>query len=230
MGRKNNEDGWMGDIFGEIEQEQVAGEDTKKKRNKRRRTSAYEMDDKFLMRRAFGEDNLLEVMGIEKLRKGQTFHIMTGGNVDQLSFLKVVMLHCPILDYLMVSTWVTSYNDILWIENALKKGKIKNIDLYFGEIFPNQYRQEWIKVKEMFHSFQQIGRVAYFSNHAKILAGWGGDFYFTIECSANLNMNPRNEQGIITIDKGLAEFYKEYYDKINDFGKGEDELIREKIN
>lgn len=45
-----------------------------------------------------------------------------------------------------------------------------------------------------------------------------------------MNMNPRNEQGIITIDKGLAEFYKEYYDKINDFGKGEDELIREKIN
>lgn len=42
---------------------------------------------------------------------------------------------------------------------------------------------------------------------------WGGD-YFTIECSANLNTNPRNEQAVITIDQGLHDFYKEYYDKI----------------
>ena len=44
-------------------------------------------------------------------------------------------------------------------------------------------------------------------------------FYFGIQTSANINTNPRTEQGSITIDKGIFDFYKEYFDGIKSFEK-----------
>jgi hypothetical protein len=62
-------------------------------------------------------------------------------------------------------------------------------------------------------------RVCIFRNHAKVMAGFGNAFDFVIESSANVNTNPRTEQTCITIDTGLARFYKEFYDEINNFTK-----------
>lgn len=45
----------------------------------------------------------------------------------------------------------------------------------------------------------------------------GERFDCVIESSANINTNPRCEQTVVTVDSGLARFYKDYYDGINDF-------------
>lgn len=45
-------------------------------------------------------------------------------------------------------------------------------------------------------------------------AGVGEKFAFVIESSANINTNPRTEQGVITISRDLFEFYKQYFDGI----------------
>lgn len=66
------------------------------------------------------------------------------------------------------------------------------------------------------------GRVAVFRNHAKIYAGYGPKFAFGIESSANINTNPRTENGCITIGREIYEFYKEYFDGIISFIKDED--------
>jgi len=58
------------------------------------------------------------------------------------------------------------------------------------------------------------GRVAMFRNHAKIYCGFGERFDFVIESSANINTNPRTENTVITIDTGLAKFYKSFCDVI----------------
>jgi hypothetical protein len=39
------------------------------------------------------------------------------------------------------------------------------------------------------------------------------------KASANINTNLRTEQGSITVDKGLFEFYKDYFDGIRSFEK-----------
>ena len=44
-------------------------------------------------------------------------------------------------------------------------------------------------------------------------------FSFAIETSANINTNPRTEQGTITLDDGLFRFYKDYFDGIASFEK-----------
>jgi hypothetical protein len=50
-----------------------------------------------------------------------------------------------------------------------------------------------------------------------ITAGDGEKFKFAIETSANINTNPRTEQGVMTINDDIYHFYKEYFDKIKSF-------------
>ena len=85
-----------------------------------------------------------------------------------------------------------------------------------GEIFPNSYRFEYKKLKEMFEKYQ-CGRIAVFKNHSKIYAGVGNKFAFGIETSANINTNPRTENGCLTIGTEIFEFYKNYFDGIKSF-------------
>lgn len=75
--------------------------------------------------------------------------------------------------------------------------------------------------KKFYEEHPEAGRVAVFKNHSKIYAGYNAadSFYFDIQTSANINTNPRTEQGSITVDKGLFDFYKEYFDGIVSFEK-----------
>ncbi len=72
-------------------------------------------------------------------------------------------------------------------------------------------------LNEIFDKYK-CGRIVHFKNHSKIFAGYGDKFYFGIQSSANINTNPRTENACITIDKGIYEFYKDYYDNIKSFG------------
>lgn len=90
--------------------------------NARRKTELLEIPETTLYRRAYGEVKLLELAGMTELKKGHSYHFMTGGDVDSLSFLKFVLLHQPKLHYLLFSTWCMAAADILqfreWIEGG----------------------------------------------------------------------------------------------------------------
>lgn len=182
----------------------------------RRTTACTTFSKQYLYRRGFSEARLLEAMRLEQLQKGQCWHFITAGDVDSLSFLKVVLLNQPKLHYLLFSTWCMAAEDILQFGEWIDQGVIEKLDCYVGEIFPNQYRVEWRMLNELVER-TKCGRVAVFRNHSKIYAGWGDKFHFAIECSANINTNPRTEQGSITIDEGLCLFYKDYFDGIKSF-------------
>lgn len=183
-------------------------------RSHRRTTELIEISDKFLMRRAYGEDILLQRMGLEPLQIGHSYHCITGGDVDSLSFLKVVLLHQKHLDYLLVSTWCMAAEDIAQLTEWCENGTIDHLDIYVGEIFPSSYVIEWRILNEFYESHPNAGRLKCFRNHSKIYAGFGDKFDFAIESSANINTNPRTEQGVISISTELAQFYKSYFDKI----------------
>lgn len=186
--------------------------DVSKRNSARRTTECYELSDRYLYRRAYGETKLFDVLGMDDLKDGHSYHILTGGNVDSLSFLKFILRRHS-LDYLLFSTWCMAAEDILQFQEWLENGRIKKLDAYVGEIFPRTYRVEWQMLNKLFNE-KKCGRIVCFRNHSKIYAGWGGGFYFAIESSANINTNPRQENTTITIDKGLALFYKEAFDKI----------------
>jgi hypothetical protein len=181
---------------------------------KRRVTECLIRETKNIYRRAFSETQLLDVLPKE-FQEGYSYHCITAGDVDALSYLKCILRQQD-LEYCLFSTWCMASDDILQFVEWLEMGKIKKLDAYVGEIFPNTYKMEYKKLKEVFEKYD-CGTITVFKNHSKVFAGYGNKFYFGIETSANINTNPRTENGCITIDKKIFEFYKQYYEKINSF-------------
>lgn len=190
------------------------------KRAHRRTKACTELSQRYEYRRAFSEVRMLESMQYVKLQDGVTYNFITGGDVDSLTYLKIV-LNQHDLDYALCSTWCMAAEDILQLQEWYTAGRIRKPDMYVGEIFPNSYKVEWSMVKGFYDAHPEAGRVAVFRNHSKIYAGCNEKekFYFGIQTSANINTNPRTEQGSITIDKGIYEFYREYFDGIISFEK-----------
>ena len=187
---------------------------TKPTQTHRRNTECLIRNDKTIYRRAFSETQLLDVLGFD-FKDGESYHCITAGDVDSLSYLKCVLRQQD-LDYCLFSTWCMAADDILQFEEWLKAGKIKKLDAYVGEIFPGSYKMEYKALKRIFDEYQ-CGRIAVFKNHSKIYAGIGNKFAFGIETSANINTNPRAENGCLTIGDEIFEFYKEYFDGIISF-------------
>ena len=183
-------------------------------KQKRRSTEVHERITRNIYRRAFSETQLLDVMPKE-FEQGHSYHCITAGDVDALSYLKVILRQQD-LEYCLFSTWCMAADDVMQFDEWLEAGRIKKLDAYVGEIFPGTYKMEYKKLKEVFER-HQCGRIAVFKNHSKIFAGFGEKFYFGIETSANINTNPRTENGCITIDRGIYEFYKAYFDDIISF-------------
>ena len=184
-----------------------------KKKIKRRTTECIVRETKTVYRRAFSETQLLDVTP-KVMKKGYSYNYITAGDVAALSFLKIILRQQK-LNHCLFSTWCMASDDILQIEEWLEKGIIKVMDAYVGEIFPNNYKQEWNKLKEVIPKYG--GKLKVFKNHSKIFAGIGDKWSFGIQTSANINTNPRTENGCITIDDEIYNFYKEYFDGINSF-------------
>ena len=199
----------------EVEKQKIKKTATQEQTH-RRKTECLIRETRTIYRRAFSETQLLDVLGLQ-FKKGYSYHCITAGDVDSLSYLKCVIRQQP-LDYCLFSTWCMAADDVLQFDEWLMQGRIKKLDAYVGEIFPGTYRMEYQKLKQIFE-YHKCGRIAVFRNHAKIFAGTGPKFSFGIETSANINTNPRTENGCITIDDGIFKFYKEYFDGIISFEK-----------
>lgn len=196
------------------------GKEGRRKKAHRRTRMCTELSQKYEYRRAFSKVRMLEAMRYITLESNTTYNFITAGDVDSLSYLKVV-LNQHSLDYCLLSTWCMAAEDILQIQQWHEEGRIRKIDMYLGEIFKSSYKVEWMMVRDWYHAHPDAGRYATFRNHSKIYAGCNYDegFYFGIQTSANINTNPRTEQGSITVSKGLFDFYKEYFDGIVSFDK-----------
>lgn len=185
------------------------------KRTRRRTTQCVELSTRYEYRRAFSETRLLDACGKFEFTPGHSYHFITAGDVDSLSFLKAVLRQQNVT-HLLCSTWCMAAEDILQLQQWQDVGKIGTLDLYVGEIFPGSYSVEWQMLQD-WRDRGGLNRLCVFRNHSKIYAGEGDKFSFAIETSANINTNPRTEQGVVTIDRGLYEFYKAYFDGIESF-------------
>ena len=105
------------------------------KKTRRRTTECLELSQKYEYRRAFSEVKLLEAMKYEPLKKGISYNFITGGDVDGLSYLKIV-LNQQNLEHCIFSTWCMAAEDILQFDEWLKSGRIKNLMPMLVKFFP----------------------------------------------------------------------------------------------
>jgi hypothetical protein len=166
-----------------------------------------------LFRRALSESRLLEVLPYE-FDTASSYHVISGGDVDSLSYLKHVIRQQR-LDFCLLSSWCMALDDVEQLRDWITAGKIKRLDCYVGEIFPGSYEREYRALCEVVRLCS--GRVCIFRNHAKIFAGIGDKFSFAIESSSNINTNPRTEQTSIFFGSDIFKFYKDFFDGIKSF-------------
>ena len=149
------------------------------------------------------------------IASGDSWHVMSAGDVDALSYLAHLLRAMP-ADHAIVSTWCMSLDDVQQLAAWLHAGQIARLDVYVGETFPSQYGPAFDALCSALRGHPGGGRVAVFRNHAKVtvMANHKRRYYATAESSANLNTNPRNEQTTITRGRPLACFYKTFFDNV----------------
>ncbi len=165
-----------------------------------------------VLRRAKSEAELARLLP-PVLAPETSYHIMSSGDIDALSYLRHIVNGMP-LDRLTLSTWCMNLDDAQWLFAMQDSGKLDIIRLYFGEIMPGTYPD----VYEYVSAMERAGRcqMTIARNHSKIMLGYNepNDSAYVIESSANVNTNPRIEQTAIHTSKPLHDFYADFFDRV----------------
>lgn len=170
-------------------------------------TTAIKRRNRHLTRRAKSEEVLRSVLP-DYVDTGDSYHVMSSGDVDSMSFMTFYMVNYT-FDDVLISTWVIADSDIDNLIDLMKNGRIKKLKLCLGEIYPGTYPAEYSRLLKMRDEFNFQMVVA--RNHSKIMLMKNSDMDLVIESSANVNTNPRMEQTAIHNDKGLYDFYNEFF-------------------
>lgn len=210
----------MRNLFGEITPPKNLGKDEGKEHpedpNKARSVDYQRTRGRYVERRIKSELALEESLPWH-FENGTAYHCFSFGDVDALTYLRVIVKQQRV-EYALLSTWCMAATDVDEIAKWIRNGDLGHIDFYVGEIFQASYAAIYVMLTELVQEFG--GRVAIFRNHSKVMAGFGERFDFVIEGSANVNTNPRSECVVITVDSGLARWYKEeIFDEIQSFNK-----------
>lgn len=165
-------------------------------------------------------------MALEKslpwhFEKGVTYHCISFGDVDSLTYLRIIVKQQKIR-YALISTWCMAKEDIREIDAWIEAGYIERLDFFCGEIFKGSYWAEYEMIKELCRKHHC--KLSIFRNHSKVMVIFGERFNAAIESSANVNTNPRTEQTAITIDDGLCNFYLDFFNGIISFERDFDDV------
>lgn len=162
------------------------------------------------LRRAKAEADLAELLP-PKFAPGDSWHVISHGNIDALSYLRHALAGVTHFDFVLLSTWCIASEDMIELQAWLDAGRIDQLTLAVGEIFPSQYGDEHALALQLVASYG--ARLIVARNHSKvILASLEADDYHPVmEGSANVNTNPRIEQTAIHCDRALLEFYRDFY-------------------
>lgn len=165
-------------------------------------------------KRRFASETALMAAADWYWRPGCVYHVLTGGDVDFLAFLRFALRQQP-AEYLMVSSWCYGVEDVAEIASWVDRGYVRRLDAYMGEIAAASYA---LCQEELAAAAEATGgRVGVFRNHSKVAVILGDRFSCAITSSANINTNPRTENTVITCERDVALWYKAYYDGIHPF-------------
>lgn len=99
-------------------------------------------------RRATAEKHLASILPA-RFERGDSWHVMSHGDIDSLSYLRHALAGVSHFDHVLMSTWC-----------------IAKADLYAGEIFPSQYGDEY---EQMLTMCEVYGcRLVVARNHSKV--------------------------------------------------------------
>jgi hypothetical protein len=184
------------------------------------KAKAHKAKHRHQMRRANAEKHLCEILP-PVFDLGESWHVISRGDIDALSYLRFALGHVTHFDHVLLSTWCIAKPDMEEIAQWLDTGRIDQLHMCAGEIFPSQYGDEYEYAHKLIELYGAKLTIA--KNHSKVTlaANAAQNYFLTIESSANVNTNPRIEQTTITNDAELYAFYLDFYSQIKSIDKGQ---------
>ena len=182
------------------------------------RARAQKSANRHHMRRATAEATLADLLPT-RFTEGESWHVMSRGDIDSLSYLRHIVNSTTHLDHVLMSTWCIAKNDLTEISNWLDTGRIEQFDLYAGEIFPGSYGDEYEQMMKMCGNYGC--RLVVAKNHSKVTLACNRAeaYYLAVESSANVNTNPRIEQSTVHASCELHAFYLDFFSGIQSIDK-----------
>jgi len=172
------------------------------------------------LRRANSEAHLTEILP-PTFAPGDSWHVISRGDVDSLSFLAHAIRGAGFFDVVYLSTWCMARADLDQLAAWLDDGAIERLHLFVGEIFPSQYGDEFERARELVRIYgADTVRLVVARNHSKVMlasrtdAPPAGDLHLVFESSANVNTNPRIEQTAVHHSRELFDFYRDFFDDL----------------
>lgn len=167
---------------------------------------------KMEMMRVAREKNLREVF--PTLEPGHSYHIISAGDVDAVSFLTMLIERHGPFDEFYGSTWTMSRQDCELLDKYITDGLIKRITFFTGEYFAKRETSVYATLLQVIE--KHGGRMRMFKNHCKLLLVQNTEkkFWAVAEGSANFTTNPRTEQTTVTPSRELYEFYKAWFEEL----------------
>lgn len=143
------------DLFAGFDPQEVARASRQHAADKRatERARATKSANRHHMRRANAEKTLSEILPAV-IEPGDSWHVMSRGDIDSLSYLRHILVGVSHLDHVLMSTWCIAKNDLNEIAGWLESGKIDRFELYAGEIFPGSYGDEYEQFMNMCEAYE----------------------------------------------------------------------------
>ena len=181
-------------------------------RERRQRSAAAIVQSRQHARFAHASDELGSLLP-PAFDPGATYHVISNGDIDALSFAKHVLAGAA-FDALILSSWAVAMPAIEYLQSQVNAGRLRRIDAYVGEIMPRDRPHLYAALCALVAATS--GRVMVLRNHAKAWMFLADDGRCTvIETSANANYNKRIEQSVISAAPQVAATYKLFFDALD---------------
>lgn len=167
---------------------------------------------KLFLKKEKAEKVLLEIPA-----PGESLHIVSNGSFDYFTLipLAINLLQKPGDFYF--STWTMNKTNVNQMFELYDSGKIKSINALLGLYFKKREANVFNQLYEGCLARKQ--RLFVNRNYSKVTLLDDGSNYIVIEGSANFTANPRIEQFVVTNNKELHDFHREWMEETLDDGK-----------
>ena len=143
---------------------------------------------------------------------GETWHYISAAKYDYWNVITEAIKIAGGADEFYASTWTMNRNNVLELIQLFDKGTIKKFSILTGTYF--KARETSVYAQLLNGIVERKQRYVAFINHTKIALIRNGDYFISMEGSANFTANPRLENFIIANDKELYEFHQGWMEEM----------------
>jgi len=142
----------------------------------------------------------------------ETWHFISAAKYDYWNIIVEAIKAAGGAAEFYASTWTMNRNNVLELLDLFDAGEIQKFSILTGTYFKTRETSVYAQLLNGILARNQ--RYVSFINHTKIALIQNGEYFIAMEGSANFTQNPRLENFIITNNRELYQFHREWMEEM----------------